>query len=210
MYCELAPDFYHKTKYSLNPVSSWYIRNRYSIIHSWVSANYSDGKKILDIGCGGSIWNENGKFPVIGLDLNPSILDFGKRNNHLSDSICSDFEVANLPRNHYDIVILSEVLEHTINPIVSLKKISEITRKGGLLILTVPYDTTLSVWKYLFSAQCFLMGSIIGEEYYKQKCGHIHHFSPAKIRSLLASVGFSVLEERLSMRMNIAVLARKN
>ncbi|MFA6530429.1 MAG: class I SAM-dependent methyltransferase [Candidatus Micrarchaeia archaeon] len=209
IYEDIPSDFYYKTKYSPNPVSSWYINNRYSVIRKWVSENYSNGKKIIDVGCASSLWNE-GNVPVFGVDLNEKTLAFGKQTGCLTNFLVSDFEDADLAERSYDIVIISELLEHVSNPSKFLNKAKKIMKKSGLLIITVPFDTSLSLWKYLFAAQCFLMGRVFGKEYYKLNCGHINHFSPKSVKSLLNSTGFTVISEKNSLFMNIAILARKN
>lgn len=56
--------------------------------------------------------------------------------------------IANIEENNanliadsrYDIVICTEVLEHTRNPFLAVKEIYRILKKGGILLLSVPFN----------------------------------------------------------------------
>ncbi|PIU09543.1 hypothetical protein COT30_03795 [Candidatus Micrarchaeota archaeon CG08_land_8_20_14_0_20_49_17] len=207
-YTSIPETFYYDAAHSCNPISSWYHNCRYSLVRTWVAECYKPGYKIIDIGCGAALWNRD-RLPVTGIDMNEKLLDFGKRNGYLTSAVVGDFEIHQLPGNNFDIAVCSEVLEHVRKPGNLLEKISSTLRKSGRLILTVPYDTPLSAWRYLFEAQCFLHGSLLGKEYYKRKCGHINRFSPTSLRSLITSSGLSISLEKAALRMNLAFLAEK-
>ena len=106
-------------------------------------------------------------------------------------------------------VVISEVLEHVRDPAALLAQANRLLADGGYLAVTVPFDTGLSTWRYLFLMQCVLQGHVLGKAYYKQKCGHINSFSPSQIVALSERAGFKVVEIKTSKRMNIALLCRK-
>jgi SAM-dependent methyltransferase len=100
-----------------------------------------DKTKILEIGSGlgyltFSLIKEN--FNVVGLDIsqtavNKSIKDFG---NYF---ICDDlFEYAQRNIESYDVVILTEVIEHVDNPLDFISAIIKLLKKGGSVIITTP------------------------------------------------------------------------
>jgi len=54
------------------------------------------------------------------------------------DIITGNFLEADLPNRYFDVVSLWDVLEHLPDPLPVLKKLSEIIRPGGLLVLNLP------------------------------------------------------------------------
>ncbi len=207
-YTAIPETFYCEATHSCNPISSWYHNYRYSLVRRWVAECYKPGSKIIDIGCGAALWNRD-RLPVTGIDRNEKLLGFGKRNGYLTSAVACDFETQPLPGNDFNIAVCSEVLEHVREPGKLLEKISRTLRNSGRLVITVPYDTPFSAWRYLFEAQCFLHGNILGNEYYKRKCGHINKFSPESLRSLITSAGMSIVLEKAAMLMNLAFMAEK-
>ena len=45
-----------------------------------------------------------------------------------------------LPSEHFDAIVCTEVLEHTLQPFAAVNELSRILRPGGLLFLTVPFN----------------------------------------------------------------------
>jgi 2-polyprenyl-3-methyl-5-hydroxy-6-metoxy-1,4-benzoquinol methylase len=45
-----------------------------------------------------------------------------------------------IPDNFYDVIIMTEVLEHTLNPFNAVNEIHRLLKKGGYLIMTTPFN----------------------------------------------------------------------
>lgn len=45
-----------------------------------------------------------------------------------------------IPDNYFDIVICTEVLEHTLNPFLAVEELYRITKKGGWTYISVPFN----------------------------------------------------------------------
>lgn len=165
--------------------------------------------QIVDLGSGSCLWNRD-KLPVVGVDISEKLLKFGADLGYIKKSILHDIENKALPFEDktFDIVVISEVLEHVKQPARLLKEINRTTKNCSYLIITVPYDTGLSPWRCLFTAQCFLKGTILGDNYYKNNCGHIQHFSPEALSELCNVNGFKIKNKRLTF-LNIAFLLEK-
>lgn len=208
-YAGVSPGLYEYSVNSPNPLTRYYHSNRYGKIREFLSGEYSDGMKILDLGCGTSSWNTS-KVPLTGLDVSRKMLAHGKRLGFITDCICCDLTKIPLPfeNGSFDFVVLSEVIEHLPNPEKTLKEVNRILKEGGYLIATVPLDVPASMWNILFGLKCFLVGTLLGDEYWKRGCGHVQHFSPASFRTLLEDQGFSIFGEKITI-MNIGVMARK-
>ncbi|MEW6722312.1 MAG: class I SAM-dependent methyltransferase [Candidatus Micrarchaeota archaeon] len=209
IYEELPPDFYETSLSQSNPITQYYHRNRYGKIRKFIAGRYKKGMRMADFGCGSSSWN-TGKLPVTGVDINRTMLEFGKRQGFISEGIVGDFteQKLPLPDGSFDLIVISEVLEHIDNPEKAVNEARRLLRDGGWLIVTVPLDTPLSPWSVLFGIGCFIRGDLLGNEYYKKRCGHVQHFSVDSISRLLESGGFAVAEKDVTL-MNIGIAARK-
>lgn len=92
--------------------------------------------KILDIGCGFKphervFFNERFSFEYIGVDFTE---------NSLADLIL-DMNKDILPFSDYtfDVIILSEVLEHLYNPFNAIKEAVRVLKKNGLIYISTPF-----------------------------------------------------------------------
>ena len=45
-----------------------------------------------------------------------------------------------IPDERFDIVVCTEVLEHTLNPFSAIKEIYRLLKRGGVLLLSVPFN----------------------------------------------------------------------
>ena len=93
------------------------------------------GLKVLDIAP--QVWNGAKEFfkqsliETLDIDENSSatyIADITNNNSSIIES------------NKYDVVIFTEVLEHTLNPFASINEIHRILKPGGVLIMTTPFN----------------------------------------------------------------------
>jgi len=98
------------------------------------------GPKVIELGCGGSgflrLLVERG-FKCSAVDINPKWINLGRE--RLPDviythSMVEDFET----EEKYNAVILMEILEHVIDPVVILSKARSLLAPGGRVLITVP------------------------------------------------------------------------
>lgn len=103
---------------------------------------------VLDIGCGTGdyieIFNNYG-VNYLGVDLSSYAIDKLKIKYPEMSFICGDIFKVELDKK-FDVIFLSEVLEHIIDEQKLLKKINNLLKTNGVLILSVPYDPKL--WSY--------------------------------------------------------------
>ncbi|MBU0532573.1 methyltransferase domain-containing protein [Candidatus Micrarchaeota archaeon] len=208
LYSEIPGKFYEDSLNRANPLTRYYHRNRYEKIRKFITPRFKKRMKILDIGCGSSSWNSC-KLPVTGLDINEKMLEYGKSKGYLKNAVIGNL-IDKLPvkDESFDFVIISEVLEHLVGPEKTIHESWRVLKKSGILIVTVPLDTTFSPWKILFGIGCFIRGNILGNEYYRNNCGHIQHFSVKKLEDLLKTNGFKIIEKNITI-LNIGIIAQK-
>jgi len=98
------------------------------------------GRKLLDAGCG------TGWFSKLSCERGAIVTSMDLGENLLAQvaSKCSSNRVLGsileMPfnDNEYDIVISSEVIEHTPDPFKAIQELFRVTKPGGILVLTTP------------------------------------------------------------------------
>lgn len=80
----------------------------------------------------------------------------------------------------FDLVVMSEILEHLDSPENSIKEISGIVRKGGYLIISSPYKENI---QYTLCIHCNEKTPVNA---------HLHSFDAVKISEMLRNAGFEI------------------
>ena len=140
--------------------------------------------RLLDAGCnegrGLKIYARNG-FHVEGLELNPTAAAVARESGftvHVGDTM--DFTASAA----YDVVVLSNVLEHSPDPKKVLSNIRENMKSGGQLWISCPNSRS---W----------LRKVFGRSWINWHVPfHISHFSVENLRRLLADSGFRNVETR--------------
>jgi SAM-dependent methyltransferase len=117
----------------------------------------------------------------------------GERLRFESDLFNLESEDFPYPDASFDVVVLSEILEHlAINPVRALAEIHRVLRPDGVLVLTTP--NAISVQRF----ESFLAGKGLFVDRYSPTFGyggrHNREYRPYELRELLESTGF-VIEE---------------
>ena len=143
-----------------------------------VIQRFKSSGRLLDIGCGTGeliyVANQLG-YQAEGLEYSQSLAEY-VRAKYLTSVHCGDVRNLNLTHK-YDIVIMSHVLEHTIDPLATLQDISKFINSDGILYVAVP---NIDCWESRFAG----WGSY--EPY------HLWYFNPANLSRLLEKTGYYV------------------
>ena len=100
--------------------------------------------KVLDVGAGSPVFKG-----ILPKNMSYKTLDIDPKNK--PDILCDLNKKLPVKKESYDIIICSEVLEHTLNPLKIAKEIKRITKKEGLIIMTLPNEYNLYLrLKFLF------------------------------------------------------------
>ncbi len=184
---------------------AWFHTSRYVRLKETVAEYYKPGMAIADLGCGNCWWNHDG-LPVTGVDINEKMLQWALRHGRIKDfRVEADLADTHLPDHQFDIVVMSEVLEHLLDLQGVLAEVKRILKPDGRLIITVPYDIFLGPFFVLFNIQCLYRGYIKGSQYYRYRCGHINHFTKTRLRRTVQGNGFSI--NRLFVVNNLTLYA---
>ena len=132
-------NFYRKIYGNSSSVQLFKSQKKYSgnKIFDFV-AKYRNPKNVLEIGCGAggilAVFKENGA-NVTGLDFDDDYLNEAR--NHDINVIKGSTEVLDIDQK-FDVIILSHLLEHIVNPHDFLQDVKRFLSKDGLIYIEVP------------------------------------------------------------------------
>ncbi|GBR75491.1 hypothetical protein NO2_0161 [Candidatus Termititenax persephonae] len=97
--------------------------------------------KIVEVGCGLGYLTYalvQGGYYTVGLDVSQNAID-NAISNYGNHYICADiFEFSKQHIGEFDVVILTEVIEHISNPLDMLKTLVQLLKLNGHIVLTTP------------------------------------------------------------------------
>jgi 2-polyprenyl-3-methyl-5-hydroxy-6-metoxy-1,4-benzoquinol methylase len=122
----------------------WWFRARrqivWSLVERYVGSDRGRRLKICELGCGtgGNLVGIADKHDVVGVECSPQALAYARkalgdrvRSGRLPDGI-------DLPPASFDVVLLTDVLEHIENDAASAQTALNLLRPGGIVVATVP------------------------------------------------------------------------
>src|SRR3989344_9438654 len=95
---------------------------------------------ILDIGCGAGFFLDEAKrfgFRPFGIEPSEELVRYAKKNLKLN-VIKGEFPTKKLQKKKFDVIILSQVIEHLTNPKIFLENIYQYLKDDGIFYLATP------------------------------------------------------------------------
>jgi len=165
------------------------------------------GSRILDAGCGLSIWvtpSLRQRFSMIGVDVQPDSIKACKALYPGCDYRLTDLYNLEFPDSEFDAVVMREVIEHFKTPERAVTEVQRVLKKGGLYVLTTPnYSNPLlhlveQTFNRFFSSMKPYLEDV-----------HPSKFHPRSLRALIAKY-FSIEKfATVDLGINLACIARK-
>lgn len=148
--------------------------------YRWLKS--SQKGKLLDIGCG------NGKFlyqmkrlgwEVYGVENDSGAFETAQRILG-SNVFCGNLQDAGFPDNHFDVITVSHVIEHVLEPLALLEECRRILKPKGILVIITPNSQSLCK-------------RIFGENWRSWEVPrHVFIFSPQSLKTLVEKSGLRI------------------
>jgi 2-polyprenyl-3-methyl-5-hydroxy-6-metoxy-1,4-benzoquinol methylase len=164
-----------------------------------LSRKLDKSAKILDIGCGTGafIYYMKSTFPnVVGLDISKKEVDYARSMG--LDVVEGNAEIVDTCFcGPFDVVVMSDVLEHMENPNLVLSKVYHLLRKGGIVLLRIlncPFQILKArlLNKIKGDIRWMPHESLIGSG------EHLSHFNSNTITKMLTKNGFQNIKIKIS------------
>ena len=157
--------------------------------------------RILDVGCGTGL---NASFlskaghSVTGIDLSHVAIEKYRAKGF--EGIVCDVEAGQTPfaDNSFDLVYVSEIIEHCADTSTLLRELQRLTKPGGRMLLSTPNS---AFWPYRILG---LLGQTPSEY---QHPGHVRFFSKRSLAAAITEAGFNI--KTLAARHIYVVLGRR-
>jgi 2-polyprenyl-3-methyl-5-hydroxy-6-metoxy-1,4-benzoquinol methylase len=143
--------------------------------------NKRSGGRLLEIGCGtGAFLSEarKRKFDITGIEYSRHAVDMGNKMLGGSYIYAGDIDSVDLPRGHFDFVVMADVIEHVRAPDTFIKKVYQLlTPNGSVFIATPSLDSVLA--------------KLLGRYWMEYKIEHLFYFNKRSVSALLSKCGFN-------------------
>ena len=141
--------------------------------------------KLLDIGCATGYLLEAAKkegADCYGVEVSP----FGAKESNKKfpgKIFCGTLEGAKYQNNFFDIITMTDLIEHVIDPVSFLKEVFRILKPGGYILIITP--NFQSWWS-----------KILGKRWTNFKEEHLFYFSPESLKFLMNKTNFEIISEK--------------
>lgn len=146
--------------------------------------------KILDIGCGAgtlSLYYASKGHKVTGIDISQTAVDSAQKSaKALGLKNCTFKKMlfpTQAPKEKFDFIIFTEVIEHLQNDDAALKKIYSLLKKNGMVFISTPSK----------NAPLHKMG--LAKEFDK-RVGHLRRYTAQELEKKVKKAGFTVIEKK--------------
>lgn len=152
---------------------------------SYVNSFCNKGK-ILDVGTGQGLFpalaKENG-WEAFGTDISSYVCEFLNESKQIK-MFNGHLEELNLPPNHFDVVTLWHVLEHTYDPYATLLAVKKTLKIGGHLFIAVPNTLAIEMW----------LRRLLRKPYFREDADewHFYGFNSRALKHLLNRLSFKI------------------
>ncbi len=167
------------------PLMRW-MRNRKLIKRRRMIERHGDHSlgRVLDVGCATGLFLHEmqlGGWQAVGVEPSASAAEYARQRFGLEvfQGMLGD---APFPAASFDVITFWDVLEHTFSPADDLVKAAQLTRPGGLVVITVPNWDSFDrrpLGRFWIGLDC---------------PRHLHVFTRPTLQSLLERAGFTVID----------------
>lgn len=143
--------------------------------------------RVFEVGCGnGSLANRLSAFVSIsGVDSSHSAIEVARTSfPNLDLRVASAYDDLSFEYGKFDVVICLEVIEHLFDPRSAVRRMRDLLKPEGTLIISTPYHG------YLKNLVIALLGKFDAHFTALWDGGHVKFWSRTTLRSLMEEAGF--------------------
>jgi glycosyltransferase involved in cell wall biosynthesis/2-polyprenyl-3-methyl-5-hydroxy-6-metoxy-1,4-benzoquinol methylase len=136
--------------------------------------------RLLEVGCGDGdllVTAEAEGWQVTGVEYSASACQQAQRRLKQGHVLWGQLEQAGLPPEHFDLCILSDVIEHVRDPLGFMREIHRLLRPGGTLLIATP---SIDSWS----------ARLMKQKWMEFKTEHLNYFGRQTLQTALARAGF--------------------
>ena len=141
--------------------------------------------RLLDLGCGAGFFLNSARergWDCHGIDIVPEFVQYANDSLGLAKVQCGSLEDLKYPENHFQVVMMWDLIEHLPHPTQALKSLRNMISPNGLIVLMTP-NAKNAAWVK------------------KDWCGylqdqHIYYFSAETLQRILREAGFTILSTK--------------
>ena len=166
-----------------------YIEEKENIICTFkkrlnIIEKYKKRGKILDVGCATGFFLELAKsrgWDVYGTDVSKFASEYAKKKSGLRNIFYGDLKKVKFKDDMFDVITIFDVIEHLPDPKNTLKRIYNLLRKNGLIVITTPDSGSIAA-------------KLLGRrwEEFRRAREHTYFFSKKTLSRMLRSTGFNI------------------
>lgn len=177
-------------------------KKRVQTIFEWIPLD--DEARILDCACGRGFYlnmvRHVSACRLVGLELEADIIAKARRNvGHLPGITLTRGNIYALPfpDDHFDGVILSEILEHIDDDVAGLREVWRVLKPGGVVAITVPHANYPFWWDPINKTlETVLHTRIRRGPLAGIWANHVRLYERGQLRAAAERAGFAVEAER--------------
>jgi 2-polyprenyl-3-methyl-5-hydroxy-6-metoxy-1,4-benzoquinol methylase len=143
-------------------------------------ARYKKGGKLLDIGCAtGFLLDEARKqgWEVYGVEFSNWAVKYAREKLNLPHVTQGTLKEANFSKGFFDAIIMTDVIEHLVDPKSTLDEIRQLLRPDGIFCCTTPdIDSTIS--------------KMLKAKWWGINQSHLFYFNRTTLEEMFAATGF--------------------
>lgn len=154
-------------------------------------------ERVLDVGCASGrtsvFMRSRGVKELVGIELDPRGVAIAREYmNRVIEADATTAEVG-VPDGYFDLVLLTDILEHVYDPWAMLDKYVQLVKPGGFLLIVLPNAGHIAV----------AMGLLAGDFRYQDAGildnGHIRFFTLRSANRMITDAGLETHTQRLRM-----------
>jgi 2-polyprenyl-3-methyl-5-hydroxy-6-metoxy-1,4-benzoquinol methylase len=195
-----------------HPVVRWLERRRLDLLRSVAAPRRGD--RVLEVGCGGGhVLARFDGFDRTGVDLSPAMIERSRR--RLGEGVTllrGSAEDLPFDDGSFDVVLCTEVLEHTRDPRLVIRELIRVAAPGARVVVSIPNERNIDRAKQ-FIRSVPVVRSLLRTLAAEGNEWHLHRFDDALLREMASGtadvratrgVPFGILPVRI-----VALLQRR-